>query len=263
MEAAKSTLLERARSLAPELVELRRDLHRHPELSFQEQRTARVVAERLEAMGLEARRGIARTGVVAEIGDGQGPVVALRADMDALPIQEQFEHDYGSTVPGVMHACGHDAHTAGLIGTARLLVAERDAGRLPPGTIRLLFQPSEEAADDEGKSGATRMIEDGALERVRGGGRDPRRRAPPARQNLRRRGLDHGGFGRDPGRGARALRARPPTPSRGSTRSCSLLRAWSPRSRPVARAISPMEPGVVTFGTIQGGRANNVIRRVA
>src|SRR5690606_2573281 len=116
VDEARKTLLERARSLAPELVELRRDLHRHPELSFQEHRTAGVVAERLAALGLRPRRGVGRTGVVAEIGDGEGPVVALRADMDALPIQEQAEHGYGSTVPGVMHACGHDAHTAALVG---------------------------------------------------------------------------------------------------------------------------------------------------
>ena len=258
MEAAKSTLLERARSLAPELVELRRDLHRHPELSFQEQRTARVVAERLEAMGLEARRGIARTGVVAEIGDGQGPVVALRADMDALPIQEQFEHDYGSTVPGVMHACGHDAHTAGLIGTARLLVAERDAGRLPPGTIRLLFQPSEEAADDEGKSGATRMIEDGALERVEAvvgihvGGHLPRGKIFVAEGSIM--------AGSDEIRvEVRGRSAHAAHPEQGIDALVLTAQGVVAAQQAVARAISPMEPGVVTFGTIQGGRANNVI----
>ena len=108
-------LLDQAKTFAEDLVQLRRELHRNPELSFQEHRTAALLADRLTTLGYRVKTGIGKTGIVAEIGDG-GPVVALRADMDALPIQEQSERDYRSTVKGVMHACGHDAHVAMLLG---------------------------------------------------------------------------------------------------------------------------------------------------
>ena len=132
----------------------------HPELGFHEFRTAARVAEELEGMGYRVRTGVGRTGVVADIGDGQ-PVVAIRADMDALPIQEQNDVPYASQVPDVMHACGHDAHMAIALGAASLL-----AGELSDGTVRLLFQPSEEAADDEGKCGAFRLVQGGAMDGV-------------------------------------------------------------------------------------------------
>jgi amidohydrolase len=258
VDEANRTLLERARSLAPELVELRRDLHRHPELSFQEHRTAKVVAERLEALGLRTQRGIGRTGVVAEIANGPGPVVALRADMDALPIQEQFDHDYGSTVPGVMHACGHDAHTAGLVGAARLLLSEHQAGRLPGGTIRFLFQPAEEAADESGKSGATRMIEDGALEGVDAvvgihvGGHLPRGKIFVADGSIMAGSEEI----RVEVKGKAAHAAHP---EQGIDALVLAAQGVVAVQQAVARGISPMDPGVVTFGTIHGGRANNVI----
>ena len=105
-----STILERAAALAPALVALRRDLHRHPELAFHELRTAATAAARLEELGYRLRRNVGITGVVAELpGAGPGPTVALRTDLDALPIQEANDVEYRSTVPGVMHACGHDA----------------------------------------------------------------------------------------------------------------------------------------------------------
>ncbi len=154
-----TTMLERAREQEPQIIAWRRDIHMHPELSFQEIRTARLVAETLRAMGLEVETGVGKTGVVARIGEGR-PAVGIRADMDALPIQEVNAVDYRSQNPGVMHACGHDAHTSILLGVARILTSMPDR---PPGEIRLLFQPSEEAEDSEGKSGAVRMIEDGAL----------------------------------------------------------------------------------------------------
>lgn len=159
-----TSLLDRATGFRNDLIDLRRDLHRHPELAFCETRTAGAAARAVEALGWRVRRGVGRTGVVAEIGDGS-PLVALRADMDALPIQEAGTADYRSTVDGVMHACGHDAHVSMLVGAARLLAEAHRAGDLR-GTVRLLFQPSEESSDDEGKSGATRMIEDGAMEGV-------------------------------------------------------------------------------------------------
>jgi amidohydrolase len=154
-----STMLERAEAIREEIIAWRRDIHRHPELSFQETRTARLVADTLRDMGIEAEVGVAKTGVVARIGEGR-PAIGIRADMDALPIDEQTNAEYASTVPGVMHACGHDSHTAMLLGVAKLLHEMPDR---PTGEIRLLFQPSEEDQDDEGKSGGMRMVEEGAL----------------------------------------------------------------------------------------------------
>ncbi len=142
------------------LVAWRRDIHAHPELSFQETRTARLVADALAEMGIEAQTGVGKTGVVGYLGEGR-PVIGIRADMDALPINEANDVPYRSQKEGVMHACGHDAHTAMLLGAARLLAEMPDR---PAGQIRFLFQPSEEAADDENKSGAVRMIEDNALD---------------------------------------------------------------------------------------------------
>lgn len=155
--------LARARELEPQITAWRRDIHMHPELGFEETRTARLVADTLREIGLEVETGVGITGVVARIGDGNGPNIGIRADMDALPIQEANEVAYKSQTPGVMHACGHDAHTAILLGVATML---HEMPNRPAGQIRLLFQPSEERADAQGKSGATRMIEDQALENL-------------------------------------------------------------------------------------------------
>ncbi|HYO89789.1 MAG TPA: M20 family metallopeptidase [Candidatus Limnocylindrales bacterium] len=154
-------VLSEAQALSDQLTEWRRDFHAHPELGFQEVRTSGRVTEELRAMGLNPRTQVGKTGVVAEIGEGS-PVIGIRADMDALPLQEKNEVPYASQTPNVMHACGHDSHTAMLLGVARILSAMPDR---PPGTIRLLFQPCEETDDGE-KSGAQRMIDDGALEGV-------------------------------------------------------------------------------------------------
>ncbi len=155
-------ILEKARAMQDTLSAWRRDIHMHPELGFQEFRTARLVADTLRDMGIEVETGVGKTGVVARIGEGK-PVVGIRADMDALPIHEANDVPYASQTPGVMHACGHDAHTSILMGVARLLNEQKDR---PPGEIRLLFQPSEEDEDGEGKSGAVRMIDDGAMQGV-------------------------------------------------------------------------------------------------
>jgi amidohydrolase len=145
----------------PGVIADRRDLHEHPELAYQEIRTAGIVADRLRALGVEdVRTGICQTGVTGLIRgrqEGTGPTVLLRADMDALPITEENEVDYRSRTPGVMHACGHDAHTAMLLGTARLLLERRDEFA---GTVKLLFQPAEEFPP----GGAKPMIEAGVLE---------------------------------------------------------------------------------------------------
>ena len=161
-----SDYVERAEAMKEKLVAIRRDLHMHPELSFQEVRTAQQVARTLDELRIEYTPGVAKTGVVGHLGEGS-PVIALRADMDALPIVEANEVSYKSLNQGVMHACGHDAHTTSLLGAAMLLAEDFNAGRLK-GTVRLLFQPSEENWDEEGKSGGRRMVEEGALEGVDG-----------------------------------------------------------------------------------------------
>lgn len=141
----------------PDLVAIRRDIHAHPELGFHEHRTAAIVADALRAAGLEVTTGIGGTGVVGTLrhGGGNGSL-GFRADMDALPFAEETGAPYASTVPGVFHGCGHDGHTATLIGAARHLAATRGFS----GTIHFIFQPAE-----EGLGGARAMVEDGLFER--------------------------------------------------------------------------------------------------
>jgi amidohydrolase len=154
-------MIEEAREIQDQLTEWRRAIHRQPEQGFEVHRTAELVAMTLTELGLEVQVGVGKTGVVGRLGTGNGPVIAARADMDALPIQEENDVEYASQVPGTMHACGHDAHTAMLLGAATLL-----SRRSLPGQVRFLFQPSEETDDEEGISGAPRMIADGAMEGV-------------------------------------------------------------------------------------------------
>ncbi len=153
-----TSLRDDVQTLAEEAVALRRELHMHPELGFQEVNTSRIVAERLRALGLEVQTGIAGTGVVGLLrGARPGRTVLLRADMDALPIEEENDVLYRSQVPGTMHACGHDGHTAGLLAVARLLSARRDD---LAGAVKFCFQPCEESPP----GGAKPMIEAGVLE---------------------------------------------------------------------------------------------------
>ena len=149
-------LATEVQSLAPRCIALRHALHAHPEIRFEEHATARRIAGFLDELGVRYRGGYARgTGLVAEIGEASGPVVALRADMDALEITEETGLPYASTIPQRMHACGHDGHMAILCGAAALLHARRDA---LPGRVRLLFQPGEESA-----AGASYMVEEGVM----------------------------------------------------------------------------------------------------
>lgn len=150
--------LAEASAIEADLIEIRRRIHRHPELGRHEKQTSELVMQELNTLGLSVRRA-AETGVVGELtGELPGPIVALRADMDALPIQEQTSLAFASEIPGVMHACGHDLHTAALLGAARLLAAHRKELR---GSVRFLFQP-----DEEGDGGAKRMIDDGCMDGV-------------------------------------------------------------------------------------------------
>ncbi len=148
--------LAEAAALRDELVARRRDFHRHPELAFEETRTAGIVAQELAKLGLEVQTGVGKTGVIGLLeGELDGPTVLVRADMDALPIQEENTFEHASAQPGVMHACGHDGHTTIALGVAKLLSRHRDrmAGR-----VKFVFQPAEEIV-----GGAKAMIADGAL----------------------------------------------------------------------------------------------------
>ncbi|MBX7223587.1 MAG: amidohydrolase [Blastocatellia bacterium] len=150
------------RDMFPKLVEMRRDFHVHPELSNREERTARIVAERLQALGLEVKTGVARHGVIGLLKGGKpGPVVAVRADMDALPILETHDVPYKSQTQGVMHACGHDVHTTVGLGVAEVL-AKHKADLA--GTVKFIFQPAEEGPPQGEQGGARLMIKEGALE---------------------------------------------------------------------------------------------------
>ena len=160
----------RAAQLEQKAIAWRRDIHQHPELSNREVRTSKLVADHLRSLGIEVQTGIAKTGVVGILKGGRpGPVIALRADMDALPVAEETDLPFRSTVRttfngqevGVMHACGHDAHTAILMAVAEVLVGMRQQ---IPGTVKFLFQPAEEGAPAGEEGGAALMIKEGVLE---------------------------------------------------------------------------------------------------
>jgi len=245
-------MLERARQMQEQLTTWRRDIHMHPELGFHETRTAALVTQVLESLGYRVQTGVGRTGVVGERGAGR-PVVAIRADMDALPLQEANEVPYASQAPGVMHACGHDAHTAMLLGVATLL-AEIEF----PGTVRLLFQPSEETEDEEGVSGAPRMVEDGAMEGVEAvlalhvdsevATGDIVVEAGPVSagvDTLYASILGRGGHGAQPHETVDPIYL-----------SAHVLLALHGI---VSRRLNPFDPAVITVGSIHGGETDNVI----
>lgn len=162
MIPAKTEIKAKAKEVFPQVVQHRRHLHQHPELSFQEEQTAQFVKDELDKLGIPYQSGVGGHGVVGHIeGEkGKGKLLALRADMDALPIQEQNEVEYISKHPGVMHACGHDVHTSSLLGVASLLSSMKAHFA---GTIRLVFQPAEERLP----GGASLMIKDGVLDQPR------------------------------------------------------------------------------------------------
>jgi amidohydrolase len=245
-------MLDRAKEMQARLTGWRRKIHMNPELGFRETHTAALVAETLASLGYRVRTGVGRTGVVAEMGQG-GPTVAIRADMDALPVHEANEVDYASQIPGVMHACGHDAHTACALGTATLLAEETF-----PGTVRFLFQPSEEMADEEGFSGAPRMVQDGAMEgvdavialHVHGG--------TPVGEITVEPGPASAGVGSFwatiTGQGAHGA-----YPHKGLDPIHIAAHVILALHGIVSRRLNPFDPAVVTVGAIHGGQAGNVI----
>jgi amidohydrolase len=240
-----------------DLVAWRRDLHRHPELGFQEQRTAGIVARHLEQLGYEVTTGVAETGVVGVLrGDGDGPVAMVRADMDALPIGEESDHDYVSTNPGVMHACGHDGHVAIGMGVASLLARHRSDLR---GAVKVVFQPAE-----EGLGGAERMIAAGVLD-------DPR---PDLALGLHILSTEPSGLvmaGDGPVM-AGADRFRVSVQGRGGhgamphqTVDAVVVAAHvvTALQTVVSRSVDPAEVAVVSVGTIRAGSGDNIIADAA
>lgn len=242
-------------ALAARIVELRRTIHRHPELGFEENETAALVERELDSLGIEHRR-VAKTGIVARIdGETPGRVAALRGDMDALPIGERTGLPYASQLEGKMHACGHDAHTAMLLGAAHVLVAMK---RELAGRVVLLFQPAE-----EGPGGALPMIEAGALER------DGVEAIAMLHVNSR---IDVGAIGVTPGptnasadefyvtvRGSGGHGGYPHTAVDAIPAASAIVLALQ---NVVARETDPLASAVVTVGTIAGGYRNNVIADV-
>ncbi len=245
-------MLKQAHAISEELIEWRRDFHMNPETGFDVHRTAGIVADELEKMGYRVKRGVGKTGVVAEIGEG-GKLVAIRADMDALPIFEQNETDYVSKNTGKMHACGHDSHTAMALGAAHLLTKEKLNGR-----VRFLFQPSEETADDEGLSGAQRMEQEGAVigvDYVIAQHVDP---TSPVGTIAISEGPSGGGvdtfFATIIGKGGHG--AYPHTTVDPFVLLSHVIIALNGI---VSRRIDPYEPAAVSIGVVNGGFAENVI----
>ncbi len=248
-------ILELVRSQADSFTAIRRDIHRHPELSFQESRTSDLVAGLLESWGFQVERGIGGTGVVGQLRRGNGlRSIGVRADMDALPIAETTGAEYASTRPGVMHACGHDGHTTMLLAAAKTL-AERGQFN---GTVNLIFQPAEEYGRAD--SGAARMIADGLFERypcdaVYGMHNWP---GLPQGRLVFRDGammassdsvtITVAGKG---GHGAQPHLAIDPVVA-----AASIVMA---QQTVVARNVNPNRTAVVTVGVLRAGIANNVI----
>ena len=235
-----------------DLEELYKDVHEHPELSMQEERTAGIAAGRLRTAGFDVTTGVGKTGVVGTLENGDGPTVMLRADMDALPVQEQTGLDYASRTGGVMHACGHDMHVAWLAGASALLAARRDAWH---GTLMTVFQPAEETA-----AGAQAMIDDGLFERFAkpdvilvqhvmptpaGSVGAPAGGSPSAADSLEIRMFGRGAHGSMPEASIDPV----------VMAAAAVMRLQTIVSREVAAAQS----AVVTIGALQAGTKENVI----
>jgi amidohydrolase len=255
IQQSASGLKDRAEQLREELVTIRRKIHQNPEYGFKEHETARLIAQTLSKLGARVREGVAKTGVIGELGNGK-PIVAIRADMDALPIAEATGLAYASKISNMMHACGHDAHVACALGAA-MLVAEGFGGEPSPGTVRFLFQPSEEQRDENGQSGAVRLIEEGALDDV------------DAVVALHTRALPVGSIGVTSGPALAAndtikiviqgRAAHGAHPEEGLDAIAIAAQVISAIQQIVSRRVSAVSPAVISITTIHGGVKENVI----
>jgi len=258
-EVRDKQIAKAVEALRPKLIETRRDFHMHPELSNREERTSRIVAERLRALGLdEVKTGVARHGVVALLKGGKpGAVVAYRADMDALPITEANDVAYKSTVPGVMHACGHDAHTTVALGVAEVLSGMRE--RIA-GSVKFVFQPAEESTPPGEEGGAPLMIKEGALE-------NPRPRAIFGLHTSPE--LDAGvmGYRAGPAQASadgfditiRGKMAHAAAPHKGIDTIVVAAECVGALQTIKSRRLDTFEPIILTIGTIHGGNRQNII----
>ena len=246
-----ATLKLRADQLRERLVDIRRKIHARPEYGFEEHETARLISTTLKETGARVVEGVAKTGVVAELGEGT-PIVAIRADMDALPLAEATNLPFASEVPNMMHACGHDAHVTCALGAAMLLAQESFGG-----TVRFLFQPSEEQKDKEGKSGAMRLLEEGALDGVR------------SIIALHTRSLPVGSIGVTAGPAMAAndtikisiqgRAAHGAHPEEGLDAIAVSIQVLSAIQQIVSRRVPAISPAVVSITTIHGGVKENII----
>lgn len=245
-------LLDAARSQSDWIIDIRRQLHRHPELMYEEVRTSQLVCDTLTELSIPFERGIAETGVVATLGSGESPCVALRADMDALPIQEQADVSFRSEIDGKMHACGHDCHTAMLLGAAKLLSERKSELR---GTVKLLFQPAE-----EGGAGGMKMRNAGVLDAPRVERIFGLHVWPP---------LPTGTIGSRPGTflaaaGEIAVTIRGDGGHAAKPHLCidpvvTSAKVITELQSIISRELDPLDSGVISITTIHGGEAYNVI----
>ena len=243
---------EESKSISDWIVKIRRELHEHPELMYEEFRTSELIRRELDKLDIQYRHPIAETGVLASIGNGNGPCVALRADMDALPIHEETDVPFKSKIDGKMHACGHDCHVSMLLGAAKLLKNKESEIN---GTIKLLFQPAE-----EGGAGGKLMREEGALEnpeveRIFGlhvwpqmpsgqiGSREGTFLAATSSLSLTVKGVG----------GHAAVPQLTKDPVLTSARIITNLQSI------ISRELDPLESGVVSITVVNGGNASNVI----
>lgn len=246
-----SAIMELARQAEPALIDIRRDLHAHPELAFEEHRTAAAIARELAQLGIAHRTGVGRTGVVADIeGARPGPTLVIRGDMDALPIEERTELPFASQMPGRMHACGHDVHSSTLLGVAQILanLAPSMSGR-----VRLLFQPAEEIL-----GGAAAMIGDGVLDGVDMALGFHNHPDIPVGHFGAVRGVTYAACDRFRIRvsGSSGHAAYPHTTIDPIVAAAQLISALQTI---VSREVSPLDPCVITIGAIHAGTVHNII----